>query len=305
MKNSLLVLLTALMFLTACSNERETVSGQKFLTPKKGDGKEVSSDKYLVLNFMFKDSKDSVWYDSRKNFPQVMLKKQINKPGDKVLEVLCTLTKGDSAVFKISAQEVFTKTFRSQVPPKVDSASLFTFHFGLIDALDSAQFVKYNEGLMAKQNEKMLKEQEVQLNKDLEIIDNFLKEKNITAIKATSGLRYVITKPGTGENAKEGQVVRANYAGYLLNGKYFDTSNEALAKEKNIYQQGRPYLPLEVNIGKHGVIRGWEEMLKLMNKGSKVTVYIPSTLAWGSRRAGPEIGENSIVVFDMELVEIK
>jgi FKBP-type peptidyl-prolyl cis-trans isomerase len=42
-----------------------------------------------------------------------------------------------------------------------------------------------------------------------------------------------------------------------------------------------------------------------MSKGTKMTVYIPSTLAYGNRRASPIIGENSILVFDMEVVDVK
>jgi FKBP-type peptidyl-prolyl cis-trans isomerase FkpA len=137
------------------------------------------------------------------------------------------------------------------------------------------------------------------------IIDNFLKEKNIVAKKTASGIRYIITKPGKGQNVKDGQTASVNYAGYLLNGKYFDTSMEAVAKEQNIYQQGKPYQPYPVTVGRNSVIRGWEEALKLMSKGAKMTVYIPSTLAYGSQRSGPVIAENSILAFDLEVVDLK
>jgi FKBP-type peptidyl-prolyl cis-trans isomerase len=95
-----------------------------------------------------------------------------------------------------------------------------------------------------------------------------------------------------------------DYAGYLLSGKYFDTSIEPLAKEKGLYQQGRGYAPYEFRLG-GGVIDGWTEMIKLMNKGTKVTVYIPSSLAYGPQRRDDVIIENSILVFDMELVDVK
>ncbi|MGC4021826.1 MAG: FKBP-type peptidyl-prolyl cis-trans isomerase [Cyclobacteriaceae bacterium] len=53
------------------------------------------------------------------------------------------------------------------------------------------------------------------------------------------------------------------------------------------------------------VIGGWDEVLQLMNKGKKITVYIPSTLGYGAQRRSEVIVENSILVFDMELVNIK
>ena len=235
MKNSILVSLVFLAICSACSNDRETVSGQKFTVLKKGDGKEVKVKQILIMDFLFKDGKDSVWYDTRKNpYPQIMQKQAQVQGGDKLMEVIYMLSKGDSVTLKMSALDVFTKSFRQPIPPNVDSSSFFTFHIKMNEVLDSAQFIKYREELVAKQNEKALNQQKEQLAKDSVIIADFLKEKNISAMSTPSGLRYVITKPGKGENLKEGQTAKVNYAGYLLNGKYFDTSIESVAKEKNI-----------------------------------------------------------------------
>jgi len=305
MKNSIVVLFIALVFCAACSKDRETASGQKFTIVKQGDGKNIEAKKYMILNFSFQDGKDSAWNDTRKNgYPLVMQKQGIMKPGDRVLEVISMLTKGDSAVFKISAKDLFTLSFHQPIPRKVDSASFFTFNVGIIDALDSAQFGKFREELVAKQNEKALKKQQEQLGKDTVAIDSYLKEKSITTLRTESGLRYVITKPGKGENAKDGQSVKVNYAGYLLSGKYFDTSIEAVAKANGIYREGGRYAPYDLVLGQGGVIPGWELALKLMNKGEKITVYIPSTLAYGSQRRSADIVENSILAFDLELVDI-
>jgi FKBP-type peptidyl-prolyl cis-trans isomerase len=68
---------------------------------------------------------------------------------------------------------------------------------------------------------------------------------------------------------------------------------------------GRTYAPYDVEIGGYPpVIQGWVEILQLMNKGAKVQVYIPSTLAYGNQRRGEVIIENSILVFDMEMVDV-
>jgi FKBP-type peptidyl-prolyl cis-trans isomerase len=53
------------------------------------------------------------------------------------------------------------------------------------------------------------------------------------------------------------------------------------------------------------VIEGWEEAMQLMNKGSKMTVWIPSPMAYGNQKRSEEILENSILVFDMEMVDIE
>jgi FKBP-type peptidyl-prolyl cis-trans isomerase FkpA len=306
MKNSILVSLVVFAICSACSNERETKSGQKFTVMKKGDGKEIKTKQIMIMDFSFKDGKDSVWYDTRKNpYPQIMQKQAQPQGNDALMEVIYMLTKGDSVIVKMSAKDVFTKAFRQPIPPKVDSSSFFTFFITMKEAMDSLQFTKYREELVAKQNEKAVKQEKEQLVKDSVIIADFLKEKNIIAQTTPSGLRYVITKPGKGENIKDGQTAKVNYAGYLLNGKYFDTSIEAVAKQNNIYQQGRGYAPYPVTVGRGSVIKGWDEALKLMNKGCKMTIYVPSSLAYGPQKRSEDIVENSILAFDMEVTDIQ
>lgn len=305
MKNLLFVIIIAIIVSACSSNTRETSSGQSFTVVRKGDGNLIDSGKFLTLNFMFKDGKDSVWNDTKKNgYPLIMQKQGIVRPGDKVLEVIYMLSKGDSVTFQVPAGDIFKNSFRQPVPANVDSASKFTFVLAIVDAMDREQIQKFQQELIAKQNEKMLQLKKEQLGKDTVIIDTYLADKNIKATKTTSGLRYVITKKGAGENAKVGQMVKVDYAGYLLNGKYFDTSIEPIAKEKGLYQPGGRYSPYEFRLG-GGVIEGWTEMIKLMNKGTKVTVYIPSSLAYGSQRRSADIVENSILAFDMELVDVK
>ncbi|MCA6379653.1 MAG: FKBP-type peptidyl-prolyl cis-trans isomerase [Cytophagales bacterium] len=306
MKNSLIALLFVSLFVAACSGSKETPSGYKFNVVRKGDGVKIDSGKFVVMNLLFMDGKDSVWNDSKKNgFPAVIQMQGTVPKGDAVLEVIKMMSKGDSVVFKVPAKKLFENTFRQPLPFSVDSTSSFTFQIGLSAVLNQEEMNKLQTELVAKQNEKMLQDQKAQLGKDITAIDDFLKAKNVTAQTTTSGLRYIITKPGTGENAKAGQQVKIDYLGYLLNGKYFDTSIESEAKKNNLYTQGRPYSPLELTVGAQQVIPGWEEAIQLMNKGAKMTVYIPSTLAYGNQRRGDVIAENSVLVFDMELIEVK
>ena len=308
MKNSVLVVafLITSLFLISCDGTKETPSGYKFTVVRKGDGAKIDSGKFLVMNLVFKDGKDSIWNDSRKNgFPAVIQVQNKVPEGDAVLEVIKMLSKGDSVTFKVAAIKLFQNTFRQPLPLNVDSAQQFTFEIGLSDVLNQEQMNKLQADLVAKQNEKILKDQQEQLVKDKVLIDDFLKAKNVTALTTTSGLRYIFTQQGKGENAKFGQKVKVNYTGYLLNGKYFDGSIEADARKNNAFTEGRPYVPLDVTIGvQPPVIPGWEEAMQLMNKGSKMTVYIPSTLAYGSQSRGDLIPENSILVFDMEMVDI-
>jgi FKBP-type peptidyl-prolyl cis-trans isomerase len=161
------------------------------------------------------------------------------------------------------------------------------------------------ENFMSYQTELMNQFAAEQLVKDIDIIDKYLADKSIDAVKVESGLRYVITQPGTGENAKSGQTVKVNYTGYLLDGQYFDSSVKSVAEEKGLFNPMRNYEPYEVTIDQTGVIQGWHEALKYMNKGSKGTFYMPSTLAYGPQQRSAIIKENSILVFDLEVVDVK
>ncbi len=109
-------------------------------------------------------------------------------------------------------------------------------------------------------------------------------------VKTTaSGLQYEVIKEGAGVMPKDTDQVTVHYHGTLINGDVFDSSVE----------RGQP-ATFPVN----GVIKGWVEALQLMKVGSKYKLYIPSELAYGSQSAGPKIGPNTVLIFDVELISI-
>jgi FKBP-type peptidyl-prolyl cis-trans isomerase len=307
MKNSVFLCVLVAVLSVACSNSKETPSGYKYTVLRKGDGVASKSGQILIMDFVFMDGKDSVWNDSRKgDFPTMVMVQDSVPAGDGVLEVFQLLTKGDSVTFQIPSKVLFEKTFRSPPPPGVDSTSSFTFHIGVKDIVSEDKAREIQSAIVAKQNEKAMLAETEQLAKDTVLIANYLKEKSLVAQKTTTGIRYIVTKPGKGENAKTGQAVRVNYSGYLLDGTCFDSSVESIARANNVYNEARqPYEPLSLTLGMQQVIPGWEEAISLMNKGSKMSVYIPSTLAYGVQGRGAMIPGNSILMFEMELIDIK
>jgi FKBP-type peptidyl-prolyl cis-trans isomerase len=123
-------------------------------------------------------------------------------------------------------------------------------------------------------------------------IKDYMKEHKLRAKPQESGLYYIETLKGTGEQAKKGDVVRVHYKGMLLDGTKFDSS----------YDRNEPF---EFTLGQGRVIKGWDEGIALMKEGEKATLIIPSDLAYGNRGAGSVIKPNSTLVFEVELVEIK
>jgi FKBP-type peptidyl-prolyl cis-trans isomerase len=104
-----------------------------------------------------------------------------------------------------------------------------------------------------------------------------------------SGLQYKIITQGTGPTPLASDTVVCNYRGTSINGTEFDSS--AKSGHPASFQVGR-------------VIRGWTEALQLMPTGSKWEIYIPSSLAYGERGAGP-IGPNETLIFEVELISIE
>ena len=109
-------------------------------------------------------------------------------------------------------------------------------------------------------------------------------------ITTASGLQYEVVTMGAGAKPTAEDTVVCHYKGTLVDGKEFDNS----------YTRGEP---ISFPVG--GVIKGWTEALQLMPKGSKWKLYIPSELGYGDRGAGQDIPGGAVLIFDVELIDVK
>lgn len=113
---------------------------------------------------------------------------------------------------------------------------------------------------------------------------------NNTATQATE-LKIEDTKEGTGSAVKSGDTIVIHYKGTLTDGTTFDSS----------YERGEPF---ETTIGVGQVIEGWDKGIIGLKVGGKRTLTIPPTMGYGEQAAG-NIPPNSILIFEVELLEIK
>jgi FKBP-type peptidyl-prolyl cis-trans isomerase FkpA len=106
-----------------------------------------------------------------------------------------------------------------------------------------------------------------------------------------SGLQYQVLRPGKGAKAGPNDTVSVHYKGWLpqIPSVPFDQS------------YGGP----AVSFGVREVVPGWTEALQLMNKGAKFRLWLPPKLGYGEEGASPSIPPNSVLVFDVELLDIK
>jgi FKBP-type peptidyl-prolyl cis-trans isomerase FklB len=105
-----------------------------------------------------------------------------------------------------------------------------------------------------------------------------------------SGLQYKVLKSGTGASPKASDQVKVHYTGTTIDGNVFDSS----------VQRGQPAV-FPVN----AVIPGWVEALQLMKVGDKWQLFIPARLAYGAQSPSPAIPANSVLIFEVELLDIE
>jgi len=129
-------------------------------------------------------------------------------------------------------------------------------------------------------------------NDNLSAGEVFLAEngKRENVVTLSSGLQYEVIKQGDGPKPLASNTVTCHYHGTTIKGEVFDSS----------VRRGQPAsFPL------NAVIKGWTEALQLMPVGSKWKLYIPPHLAYGNRGVSREIGPNSTLIFEVELISFR
>ncbi len=105
-----------------------------------------------------------------------------------------------------------------------------------------------------------------------------------------SGLQIRMLTLGHGRQPKSTDTVVVHYRGRLVSGAEFDSS----------YKRGEPS-----TFRLNQVIKGWTEGIQLIKEGGKAELYIPSSLAYGSKGAGANIGPDEALIFEVELIAVK
>ncbi|MBE0637028.1 MAG: FKBP-type peptidyl-prolyl cis-trans isomerase [Bacteroidales bacterium] len=125
-----------------------------------------------------------------------------------------------------------------------------------------------------------------QAAKDEQIIADYLAANSIEAQRHESGLYYLITDAGTGEQPTINSTVEVFYKGYLTNGTIFDQTTN-----------GSVTFPLK------NLIEGWQIGIPMLKEGGSGTFFLPSALGYGSSATG-SIPANSVLIFEIDLVTV-
>ncbi len=290
----------------SCNQKKtgKTSDGQEYTYIQEGTEAPKNGD-FIIYNLAVQKSNDSTFISTKDQGMPGYLQyyDTLSKVGF-MDEIFINLKKGDSIVLEAPA----TKIFENNLPPFLKADENVKIQIGVIDVLDEEKTMAYFNNLQLKAQEDEMAMASGQLELEATAIDAYVKDNNLKGTKTESGLFYVIEKEGSGPAIEEGDQASVHYAGYLLNGQIFDTSIKEVAEANRIYDPQRDqsggYAPFDLQVGVGQVIPGWDEGLSLLKKGDKAKFIIPSPLAYGSRGAGGDIPANSILIFDVEILDV-
>ncbi len=282
----------------------------KFISHNEDTSKAFRPDKAIDFRLTLKNYKDSV---IKKQLIENIMYQPPRFKGDPG-EILAKCAEGDSVLFAISIDSLVN--MRATNPTKMfPSGSYMQYYVKVVKvkpaeeakkALDEQR--KIRDSLIRKRRDSLAKVQIEVDRQDSIKIREYVKENNLAdkAKFTKSGLCYIITKEGDGPMPQAFDSVSTHYVGRLLNGNLFDTSVEEVALKENKHNKNRKYgPPFEFVLGARMVIPAWDEGLALLKKGGKATLIAPSKLAYGPQQRGKDIPANSILMFDVELVDVK
>lgn len=123
---------------------------------------------------------------------------------------------------------------------------------------------------------------------EITAVEQYLTDNNITgAVKSDDGFYYKITESGAGSSPSLCSSVSIFYTGSLTDGTIFD---------------GTTAVPASFTLNQ--LISGWQLAVPLLKKGGRMMLYLPPSLAYGSRSTGP-IPANSVLIFDIKLADFR
>jgi FKBP-type peptidyl-prolyl cis-trans isomerase len=304
MKQILSAAVICIIALSACTTPfKKTKDGAQFKVISVKKGPRLITGNFMEMSVMVK-YKDSVLVSSADDgMPQYGLYDTANFPMP-FKEVFKNVHVGDSIVIRVSTDSLIAK---GQAAPFMKKGQFIYQSYTIVNVYntkeeaDAAQ-KKYIPAAKAKgrvkeiaQIEKDLAANKAVIDQDSKLIDEYLAKNNIKATKTKWGTYIAVQTEGTGNNLTASEIASVNYTG-----RTFDSSK---VFDSNIDPKFKHVQPLDVNLGQYqGMMLGWTDALLQMKKGTKATIYVPSSLAYGKDGRQPEIKPNAILVFDMEVV---
>ncbi len=310
MKQFIYLSAICMLALSACTGAfKKGDNGLEYKIISSGSGKTIGYGQFMQIHIkqVYAGTKDTVLMDTREYMSRIQLLDSVSTPLA-YFKILKQMRKGDSLVIRLLTDTVF-KDPKNPMPPFMKKGKYLFTHVSMVnvfetkeqaDSANQAETIASKPRIYKKQLEEIekgLADKKAELDAETEVIETYLAKNNIKATKSKWGTYVAISTEGAGEKLSTKDIAVVNYTGRTLDsGKVFDS---------NIDPKFMHVQPLEVNLGEFGgIILGWTDALMQLKKGSKATVYIPATLAYGAAGNGEKIKPGENLIFDMEVIDV-
>jgi FKBP-type peptidyl-prolyl cis-trans isomerase len=277
----LLTLLGSAAFAQKKAAFQKTESGLEYkLFSKGGKIKPVAGDLIKTV-LVYTNHRDSVIYDSRISRPENVMELLAPTFKGGLEEGMLMMAVGDSAIFRVSADSIYTKTFKAAMPRYVKKGTKMTFRIKLLG-------VKPKELIETRTPEEIERDNEARRLAEPDRIKEFVNLNGIAIAPEESGLYYLEREAGKGLAVSTSSKVKVTYHCTTLDGVTID-------KQSN---------PIEIDMSQGKITKGMEEGLLKMSMGTKATLIIPSALAFGKRKIA-SVQPYTTLIYDIEVVEVR
>lgn len=262
--------------LGSMSSGDKTHFGYSYKMLSAGTGTKTIATGDIVSYTMYGYLNDTLKGEPYKTQVELQPNDSIQRKNLPFVDLMYLLKEGDSASVIQKLDTI------KNLPPQLKSTDIIKYVVKIQKVTDAATAQKDKEAAMAQGsgNNKTLKD----------IVDKYNAKQLNNTTKTASGLQFVVLEKGTGAIAKPGEEVSVQYIGMNTDGSVFDES----------YKRGQP-ITFPVGVGK--VIKGWDEALTTLNKGTKVVVIIPSEIGYGAAGSPPAIKPNATLFFYMDILK--
>ncbi|MEP6712325.1 MAG: FKBP-type peptidyl-prolyl cis-trans isomerase [Ferruginibacter sp.] len=292
------LLLMAVIAFSACKESfKKAKDGTEYQVITAKGGKLITTGNIMELGILVK-YKDSLLFSSAETgMPQFAPYDTAQFP-PLYKEIFKNLHVGDSITVKLSTDSIIKQ---GQSAPFMQKGQFIYQTYKITNVYATQEEAdKARKAAMVNAEAIAKVKSADQLKKDDKTLTDYFAKNNIKAVKAPEGTYVEIITPGTGSNVDTSVIVKTNYTGKTLAGVEFDSNTDPAKGHVEPYNVNMTNDP---SLGQP-VIKGWNDGLTLLNKGAKAKFYIPSSLAYGAQAQGPDIAPNSILVFDIEVLDI-
>jgi FKBP-type peptidyl-prolyl cis-trans isomerase FkpA len=310
MKQIIYLSAICMLALSACTGSfKKGDGGLEYKIISSGSGKELTYGNFMQIHIkqVYGGTKDTVMLDTREFMSRFQELDTVSMP-PAYYKILKQMKKGDSLIIRMLTDSAF-KNAQQEMPAFMKKGKFLYTHVKLlnvfetkeqVDSANKAETILAKPRIYKKQLEEIEKElvsKKAQIDADSKLIEDYLLKNNIKAQKTKWGTYVYITTEGVGDKLNNNNIAVVNYTGRTLDsGRVFDSNTDPAFKHVQ---------PYEVSLADFGgAIIGWKDAILTLKKGSKATVFIPSSLGYGANGNGSVIKPNQNLIFDIEVTDV-